>query len=110
MACVMSHPTLFVMFVYPVKSSKTSQRLILHNKYVHSSKSQKVKCKICYKLFGSRENLKRHTKRHYEQEEKVKKQKEAEAVEAAKAKNKKPKKVRFKVQSTKSAPAKLVKH
>ena len=71
---------------------------------------QKLKCKICYKLFGSRENLKRHTQRHYEQEEKVKKQKEAEAAEAAKAKNKTPKKVRFKIQSTKSAPAKLVKH
>ena len=94
----------------PSKKFKTSQRLILHNKYVHSSKTQKVKCKLCYKLFSSRENLKRHTKRHYEQEEKVKKQKEAEAAEAAKAKNKKPKKVRFKVQSTKSAPAKLVKH
>ena len=40
----------------------------------------------------------------------LKKQKEAEAAEAAKAKTKKPKKVRFKIQSTKSAPAKLVKH
>ena len=40
----------------------------------------------------------------------LKKQKEAEAAEAAKAKNKKPKKVRFKIHSTKSAPAKLVKH
>ena len=90
----------------PSKKFKTSQRLILHNKYVHSSKSQKLKCKICYKLFGRRENLKRHTKRHYEQEEKVQKQKEAAG--AAKAKNKKPRKVRFKVQSTKStksAPA-----
>ena len=76
----------------PSKKFKTSQRLIYHTtKYVHSSKAQKLKCKICYKLFGSKENLKRHTKRHFEQEEKVKKQKaEAEPAEAAK-KNKKPK-------------------
>ena len=61
------------------------------------------------KLFGSKDNLKRQTRRHLKQEQKVKKQKEAEAAEAAKAKNKKPKKVRFKIQSTKSAPPKLVK-
>ena len=43
----------------PTKKFKTSQRLILHNKYVHSKKSQKLKCKICYKIFGSKQTLKK---------------------------------------------------
>ena len=43
----------------PTKKFKTSQRLILHNKYVHSKKSQKVKYEICYNLFGNKQNFKK---------------------------------------------------
>ena len=84
----------------PSKKFKTSQRLILHNKYVHSSKTQKVKCKICYKLFSSRENLKRHTERHYEQEEKVKCKKKLKLQRQLKPKTRSLKKLglKFRVQ------------
>ena len=90
----------------PKKKFKTSQRLILHNKYVHSNKAQKLKCKICYKIFGSKQTLKKYTQRHYEEEEKLRKEKETAEVPTSK---KKKRRVRFKIHSTKSAPAKLLK-